>query len=216
MNSEEFYYCPRCSHQLELRSWEGRLRKICPACQWIGYENPLPCAAALVLNTSGEILLVRRGVEPARGEWALPSGFMEIDETPEQCCLRELEEETGLKGKVIRLIGVYAQSSARYKKVLIVGYEVEARGKPSPGSDSQAVAFFPPEKMPPIAFSSHRHLIEDFLISKNRRFQNKGQPRKEGQKAVSQAVRRKTGRKATQEGQAGGREKERMNERKNE
>jgi len=163
MGYQEFRYCPQCGRLLEWHSLEGRQRKICLACGWIGYENPLPCAAALVRNDAGEILLVKRGVEPARGEWALPSGFMEIDETPEECCLRELEEETGLKGKVIRLVGVYAQESTLYKKVLIIGYEVEARGEPSPGSDSQAVAFFSPEEMPSVAFSSHRRLIEDIL-----------------------------------------------------
>ncbi|MCD6193134.1 MAG: NUDIX hydrolase [Candidatus Aminicenantes bacterium] len=164
MSYQEFRFCPRCGQQLEWRSLEGRSRQVCPACGWIVYENPLPCAAALVRNERGEILLVKRGVEPAKGEWALPSGFMEIDETPEECCLRELEEETGLKGKILRLVGVYAQTSALYKKVLIIGYEVEAPGEPVPGSDSQAVAFFLPERMPPVAFSSHRQLIQDLLI----------------------------------------------------
>ena len=166
MSYQEFRYCPRCGQHLEQRFLEGRQRRVCPACGWIVYENPLPCAAALVGNREGEILLVKRGVEPAKSEWALPSGFMEIDETPEECCLRELEEETGLKGRIIRLIGIYAQESTQYKKVLIIGYEVKAEGTPFPGSDSQAVAYFSPEKMPPVAFSSHRRLIEDFLAIK--------------------------------------------------
>lgn len=179
MNLEEFRYCPRCGQKLEVRPLEGSNRKICPACKWVGYENPLPCAAALVRNDAGEILLVRRGVEPARGEWALPSGFMEIGETPEECCLRELEEETGLKGKIARLVGVYAQDSVVYKRVLIIGYEVKAQGVPSPGSDSEEVAYFPPDKIPPIAFSSHRCLVADFLSSQGENILSGGGKRRE-------------------------------------
>lgn len=107
---------------------EEEKRLACPACQWVCYENPLPSSAALVRNDKGEVLLVKRGHEPGRGKWALPSGFIEIDETPEKACLRELREETGLKGEIVRLAGVYSQESLLYRNVLIIGYEVEARG----------------------------------------------------------------------------------------
>ncbi len=123
----------------------------------------MPSAAALVRNEKNEILLVQRGVEPGLGKWALPSGFIEIDETPEKACLRELEEETGLKGKIMKLIGVYSQRSLLYKNVLIIGYEVKAKGKLSPGSDSLEAAFFPSGKLPEIVFSSHREMISDGL-----------------------------------------------------
>ena len=140
---------------------DERERFFCPVCGWIAYENPLPCSAAVVRDTDGGILLVLRGVDPGRGKWGLPSGFIEIDETPEQACLRELEEETGLKGNISHLLGVYAQESARYKNVVIIGYTVVASGRLSPGSDSDDAVFFPPDKLPEIAFSSHRAMIED-------------------------------------------------------
>lgn len=158
-----FKYCPRCGSGLKGKKEEGRRRLFCPQCQWISYENPLPSAAALVRNEKIEILLVQRGVEPGLGKWALPSGFIEIDETPEEACLRELEEETGLIGKIRRLIGVYSQKSLIYKNVLIIGYEVKASGVLSPGSDSQRAEFFPAFKLPEIAFSSHRKIIRDGL-----------------------------------------------------
>lgn len=143
------------------RRVEDRHRLVCTKCGWIHYENPLPCAAAFVSNQQGEILLVKRGVEPARGEWALPSGFIEIDETPKAACLRELKEETGLGGRVLRLLGVYSQESVMYKHVLIVGYEVEATGGLLPGSDSIDVRYFLPSELPEIAFPSHRRMIEE-------------------------------------------------------
>ncbi len=154
-----FNYCPRCGTRLKIREEEGRKRLACPACGWVNYENPLPSSAALVRNEKGEVLLVKRGVEPGRGKWALPSGFMEIEETPEEACLRELKEETGLEGKILRLIGVYSQKSQLYKNVLIIGYEVIAHGQLRPGSDSLKAQFFPVDKLPQIAFSSHREII---------------------------------------------------------
>ena len=158
-----FRYCPLCGSHLSSCEEEGRERLFCPACQWIHYENPLPSAAALVRNEKGEILLVKRGVEPGLEKWALPSGFIEIEETPEEACLRELKEETGLEGEIIRLVGVYSQKSQVYKKVLIVGFEVKAHGHLSPGSDSLDAKYTPLEDIPEIAFSSHREIIRDGL-----------------------------------------------------
>jgi 8-oxo-dGTP diphosphatase len=158
-----YKYCPRCGSKLELERIEQKKRPLCPECRWVYYRNPLPSAAALVRNKKGDVLLVKRGVEPGKGKWALPSGFIEIDETPEKACLRELKEETGLQGKIARLIGVYSQRSALYTNVLIIGYEVDARGKPCPGSDSQRAEFFPSNRFPPIPFSSHRKIIQDAL-----------------------------------------------------
>ena len=142
---------------------EDRLRFVCTQCSWIHYENPLPCVAALVRNDRGDILLIRRGVEPARGEWALPSGFIEINETPEMACVRELEEETGLLGHITGLIGVFSQESQVYKNVLIIGYAVKADGRLRAGSDSIDVRFFPVGELPEIAFPSHREIVHNTL-----------------------------------------------------
>jgi 8-oxo-dGTP diphosphatase len=161
MNGAPIKFCPVCGAVLSLKTVEDRKRKACQMCGWINYENPIPCAAALVINSKEEILLVKRGVGPGKGEWALPSGFMEIDETPEKACIRELKEETGLEGKIIRLVGIYSQQSVRYKNVLIAGYEVKAKGIPYPGSDSESVQFFPFGELPRLAFPSHLEMIKD-------------------------------------------------------
>ena len=158
---KNFIYCPICSERLKMSKMERRKRLICPKCGWVKYENPLPSVAALVRNEKGEILLVKRGVDPGKGKWALPSGFIEIEETPEKACLRELEEETGLRGKRIELIGVYSQRSKLYRNVLIIGYEIQVTGKVSPGSDSLDARFFPIQKLPRIPFSSHRKIIKE-------------------------------------------------------
>jgi 8-oxo-dGTP diphosphatase len=142
---------------------EGKRRLCCVQCGWINYENPLPSSAAFVRKDNGEILLVKRGVKPSKGMWALPSGFIEVEETPDDACLRELAEETGLEGRIERLLGVYSQKSVMYKNVIIVAYLVKAEGPLKPGSDSESADYFSPEKLPPIAFPSHKEIIQDGL-----------------------------------------------------
>jgi 8-oxo-dGTP diphosphatase len=161
-----YKHCPHCGAGLRLKKIERRLRVFCLSCRWVYYENPLPSAAAFVRNKKGEILLIQRGVEPGRGRWALPSGFIEVDETPEDACLRELEEETGLRGEIKRLVGVYSQKSQLYKNVLIVAYEVKGKGNLLPGSDSLRAEYFRADNLPDIAFPSHAEIIVDGIKRK--------------------------------------------------
>ena len=156
-----FKHCPICGDSLNPLTEEGRERMACSGCGWVHYQNPSPCAAAFVQNSEGGVLLVKRGVEPAYGEWALPSGFIEIDETPEMACLRELEEETGLKGTIVRLLGVYSQASLFYKRVIIIGYEVDVSGQLQPGSDSLEARYFSVQEIPEIAFPSHSQMLRE-------------------------------------------------------
>ncbi len=154
-------YCPQCKYPLRRIKINKRRRLVCQRCGWINYENPLPAVVAVVRNNK-KILLVKRGIEPHKGRWTLPSGFIEIEETPRVACLRELKEETNLEGKVLKIIGVYSQRSKMYKNILVVAYGVEAKRKRelTAGDDAQEVRFFPVKKLPNIPFSSHRQIIE--------------------------------------------------------
>jgi 8-oxo-dGTP diphosphatase len=158
-------YCPRCSIKLKRKLIEDKKRLFCSECGWVNYENPLPSSAAFVRNDSGEILLVKRGVDPGRGEWALPSGFIEVNETPARACVRELKEETGLDGRIQKLLGVYSQKSSMYKNVIIIAYLVQADGVLRPGSDSVNAEYFAPNKLPAIAFPSHVEILKDGIKS---------------------------------------------------
>ncbi len=156
----EYKYCPLCGTRLRKDFVEKRERKKCPSCGWIWYSNPLPSVVCLVKNDKGEVLLIKRGVEPGKGKWALPSGFMEQEETPEEACIRELEEETGIKGKVKRLIAVYSEFTEIYGNVLLLAYEVEPFSfNVTPGEDAEDGRFFNINNLPEIAFNSHRKII---------------------------------------------------------
>jgi len=154
-----YRYCPFCGSPLKRKKVEGKFRLFCPSCGRVIYENPVPVVAVVVRN--GErVLLIRRGIPPQRGKWALPSGYMDLGEEPEKTALRELEEETGIRGRVKSLLGVFSQKSPVYRQVVVIGYEVEPLDlKIRPGDDADEVAFYDADRLPDIPFSSHREII---------------------------------------------------------
>jgi len=164
MYRQDYKYCPLCASTLGEEFIEGRDRQICPECGWINYRNPLPVVACLVRNPAGDLLLIKRGIEPCIGCWALPGGFIETDETIAEAGVRELREETGLSGSAGRLVDVCAQNSSKYGPILIAGMEfIVEGGEITVGDDAADAAFFPAAALPEIPFSAHHKLISKFI-----------------------------------------------------
>lgn len=156
-------FCPYCADPVGRRHWEGRPRLFCERCGPL-YENPVPSACAILTDASGRILLTRRSVDPGRGKWCLPGGFMELGETPSETALRELFEETGLRGRIDRILGADATPNRDYHTVALICYLVrEYAGTPRAGDDADAVDFFPADALPPVAFDSHLRFIREFF-----------------------------------------------------
>jgi ADP-ribose pyrophosphatase YjhB (NUDIX family) len=154
-------FCPRCGQRLQDRFWEGAVRRFCRQCDQPVYENPVPAVCTVVPDGRGQILLVRRGVEPRRGDWCLPGGFMELKETPEAAALRELREEAGLNGRIECLLGLRATPSRIYHTILLAAYLVAPEsGPPRAGDDATAADWFRCDRLPAIAFDSHRAFIQ--------------------------------------------------------
>ncbi len=110
------------------------------------------------------VLLIQRGKEPFKNQWALPGGFIEMDETLEQACIRELEEETGLKVNQMTQFKAYdaIDRDPRHRTISIV-YFVEFKEKQDvKGSDDAAnAAWFPINELPELAFD-HQQILEEF------------------------------------------------------
>jgi 8-oxo-dGTP diphosphatase len=157
----EFRFCPLCRYYLRRKQVDGRKRLVCQKCGWVYYKNPLPVAVCAAKNKRGKILIVKRNLKPAINKWALPGGFVESNEVPETACLRELQEETGLKGKIKSLIGVYIQKTREYGSLLVMGYEVEiSQGSLLLNNELKDAKFFSKKDLPVIPFSSHRKIIK--------------------------------------------------------
>jgi len=157
-------FCPLCKHYLHKKKIDSKKRLVCKSCDWIYYDNPLPVAVFAVRNKNGELFVAKRNIEPGKNRWALPGGFIESNENPEKACLRELKEETGLRGRIKRLIGVYIQNTLYYGSILVVAYEVDVlKDNISLNNELKEGKFFDKKDMPNIPFLSHRKIVDEFF-----------------------------------------------------
>ena len=108
--------------------------------------RPVPCAGVVCLRGAGEaleVLLIRRGTPPRLGEWSLPGGRIEWGERAEAAALRELQEETGVKGEVLGLLDV-VDGLFGERHYVLVDYAVRwTSGEPVAGDDAAEAAFWP-------------------------------------------------------------------------
>ncbi len=101
-------HCRNCGTTVVYRipdDGDTRERAVCPACDTIHYENPLPVVGT-VPHWGDQVLLCKRNIEPRWGKWTLPAGFMELGETTEQGAARETDEEAGALFEMQGLITV--------------------------------------------------------------------------------------------------------------
>ncbi len=153
-------FCPYCGSRLSEKFYENRNRLFCSHCNGPIYENPVPATCLVVIDDKGWVLLVQRSVDPQKGLWCLPGGFIELGESPEIAALRELYEETGLTGQIHKPLGVMTNPSQLYDSVLLVGYWIKVySGNLIAGDDACDAAYFPPDSLPEIAFESHLKFI---------------------------------------------------------
>ena len=154
-------YCERCGAALVEMDLQGRTREVCSECGRVAYRNPLPVAASVVLNEDREVLLVRRRFDPHAGLWCLPTGFAELEETIDEAALRELAEETGIEGRIHRLLLARSHSDGFYGDLLFVCFEVtRTGGSEAAGDDAADVRYFPIGEVPPLAFPAHDEAVE--------------------------------------------------------
>jgi 8-oxo-dGTP diphosphatase len=162
-------FCLQCGGPMETRELYGRERAVCPTCGYIHFRNPTPVAGCVVEH-DGQIVLVRRGIEPGRGMWGIPAGFMEWGETAEEGAMRETAEETGLTVRIERLLGVYSFVTPYGSGVIIFYVATAISGVLLAGDDAEQAATFAPGAWPDAsAFPTHRQALADYLASTSRR-----------------------------------------------
>ncbi len=159
----EMNYCPRCAHPLEDRYVFERIRRVCPSCDFIFWREH-KVAAAAVVERDGKVLLVRRTMTPGRGRWTIPGGFVEFDEDPRNAVVREALEETGYPVEIVKLLDVIFGREHERGASLVIAYLARLLGnEPSREMDEKevdAVGFFSPDQLPPIAFKATQRAIE--------------------------------------------------------
>lgn len=165
MASPKPTFCPICSHKLTEREEGGRLRPVCDRCGYIHYVNPVP-GVGLLIEMDGGVVLVQRGSPPHAGRWALPSGFVEADESAEEAAIREAEEETGLKIEIVELADINSFPEGPPVSGIMIFYRARPiGGQLRAGDDAADVRVFRPDELPPLPFRTHREMLAKWLAS---------------------------------------------------
>ena len=158
-------FCSRCGGQLMFGAIQGedRERLACEACNHIAYVNPRLVVTTLPITESGEIVLIRRGIEPGVGFWAQPGGFLEVDETVHEAAIRETWEETGLLVVPGDIVGLYTRLEAAVVTIVFEARIVGGTATPTPEA-TEIIAYAPDAiPWPDIAFKTTLWALRDWL-----------------------------------------------------
>jgi ADP-ribose pyrophosphatase YjhB (NUDIX family) len=133
----------------------------CPDCGFVAYENPKMVAGSVV-SVDGKIMLCRRAIEPRRGYWTLPAGFLELHETPEEGAMREAWEEARARIAINALLAVY--SVPRISQVQLIYRATLAEPGFEAGPESLEVALFDWADIPwnELAFPSVKWALDEY------------------------------------------------------
>ncbi len=157
-------YCPHCGGSLseEELPTEDRPRLVCASCGYILYSNPKIVAGTIPLKDS-KVVLLRRGLEPRRGTWTFPGGYMEMGETTEEAAIRETREETGLDVQVMSLLNVYSRPQVGV--VVIVYLARVVGGELLLGHETQEIKAFHAGEIPwdDLSFPTTRWALADWI-----------------------------------------------------
>lgn len=132
-------------------------------CGHIYYLNPKIVAGTIPVK-DGRVWLLRRAIEPRRGFWTFPAGFMEMGETVEEAAIRETLEELNLHVEMGDLVGIYSRPEMTTVHII---YRTQAISEPSAGKESLGFRLFMPSEIPwgELAFWTTRRALEDWVAS---------------------------------------------------
>ncbi len=166
MDEQSLGYCPKCASAFR-KGPENSL--VCESCGFKYFVNPRPCNAVIIENNTGEILLVKRKIDPKKGMWDLPGGFMAVNETAEESLVREAREELNAHITSCRYIASYPDrylyEGVNYHTLCFV-YVARIEETPlQPKDDVASFQFFAKNKLPfdGIAFEGLKEALKTYV-----------------------------------------------------
>ena len=165
----QYRFCPVCGGRLKqaiLKSHEPA-RLICIECAFVFYRDP-KLVACSIIDVDGRIVLLKRAINPCRGKWAAPGGYVDQGEALKSAAVRETREECGIWIRIKRLLGVYSYPG--HKEVLIFYVAEYISGELTAGDESEDSRLFSRNEIPwdDLAFQSTRDALKDYYeISKS-------------------------------------------------
>ena len=157
MKDSEFKFCPRC--KFKLKSTPDSFK--CKSCGSRIYKNSAPTASILIIKDD-KVLLAKRGLEPFKDKYDIVGGFLKNGEDPITGVLRETMEETGLKIKILDLLGIYVDTYGKGgESTLNINYIGEIiSGKMKAADDVAELEWFDIKKLPEPAFKSQKKVFK--------------------------------------------------------
>ena len=168
---EDVRFCIRCGTALVTRTVAGRPRRACTACDWVHFVEPKVGVGVMVFN-GGRLLLVRRAMDPEKGKWSLPAGYLEYGEPPTETAVRETREETGLDVRITGLVDAFHNPPGAGASVFLLYRAERVSGEPRAGDDADEAAFFGRDELPPLAFASTFAAVEHLPPARHARVEN--------------------------------------------
>lgn len=143
----------------------GKSRRVCPECGYIHFTDP-KVAAVVFIEKDHRVLLVRRAINPERGKWALPAGYIDDGEDPREAAIREVREETGLAIEITRLIDVQTGPDSHGASIVIIYAARVLDGIARPLDDADAVLWYAVgDPLPELAFESTRQMLDTWITN---------------------------------------------------
>lgn len=172
LDAPRFRFCPMCGSPISLSRPQDdvRVREVCPNCGYIHYVNPIPVVGTVPV-CEGKVLLCRRAIEPRKGKWTLPAGFMEAHETLAEGAGRETFEETGAKAVIDRVFTIIDVPDASQVHFFFLA-TVNLQGA-VPGPETIEQRLFAEEEIPwdELSFTTVKTTLEHYFSDRrNGRF----------------------------------------------
>ena len=159
----EYHFCPVCSGRLQSKVLKHHepARLVCAECNFIFYLDPKLVACSLV-EIDKKLVLLKRGIDPQKGKWVMPGGYVDQGEKVEDAARRETEEECGIIIRIHNLLGVYSYVG---RPGVVVAYLAEhMAGELMAGDETLEFRLFKPVDIPwnDLAFSSTVDALKDY------------------------------------------------------
>lgn len=153
---------------MAVKKTDHLLRQVCKECGFIFYQNSKPTSSAIITNQKSQLLLVKRNLDPRKGYWDFPGGFLEEGEDPVKGLKREMKEELGVSVMVGSQIGIYIDdySGSYQSKTLNIAYKAKvSKGKITPMDDISEAKWFTKKEIPwkRLAFPWMYPVLKDWL-----------------------------------------------------
>ena len=177
--NRKFRFCPYCASSIVEEVRFNAVRPVCSACGFVQFQDPKVAVIALVLH-QGKVLLIQRAVDPAKGKWSLPGGYMDAGEMPEEALQRELQEEVGLRVKIGELIDIFPMINDEGQRIgIVLAFRAEPSSSPKipyVADDAQDAGWFGAQETPAeLAFESTETLLTVWKASSSDALGNGGQ-----------------------------------------